>query len=153
MRKEIINNITSRPDFTFRIDYELKRAERYRIFLSLVVFNVGPILDLAENGVFEDETKRAKFLMDLRGVIRDCAREVDLTSELGSAKIGLLLPETSRQGAEAATRRISETLYRFCMDCFKKPVDYLVPVEISSFPDAAGARSIPSYLEEFARPG
>jgi hypothetical protein len=153
MRNEIMNNIASGPDFASRIDYELKRAERYRVFLSLVVFNVGPILDLAENDVFEGETKRAKLLKNLRDVIRDSARKVDLTSDLGSVKIGLLLPETPRQGAEAATRRISEALYRFCMDCFKKPVDYLVPVEISSFPDAAGARSIPSYLEEFAYTG
>jgi hypothetical protein len=136
-------------DFASWIGYELKRAERYRIFLSLVTFNIGPILDLAGSRMLRDEEERTKFLDGLHRTVKRSIREVDTLSDSGSGKIGLLLPETPRQGAEAAARRVSDTLHRYCTDYFSQPADYLVPVEISSFPDAAGARSIASYMEDF----
>ncbi|UCD95239.1 MAG: hypothetical protein JSU69_04100 [Candidatus Zixiibacteriota bacterium] len=136
-------------DFASRIGNELKRAERYRIFLSLVTFNIGPILDLAGDQALRNEVEKTRFLDGLHRTVQRSVREVDSLSDSGSVKIGLLLPETPRQGAEAAARRISETLHRYCTDYFSQPADYLVPIEISSFPDAAGARSIASYMEDF----
>ena len=136
--------------FVSKINYELKRAERYRIFLSLVIFNIGPILDM----VVEEEKKghgnRSEFLDSLSEVVRRSVREVDAVSNHGRSRIGLLFPETPRQGAEAAVRRISSQISAFCKDYFRAPVEYLLPVEISSFPDAAGARSIASHFEEFS---
>lgn len=137
-------------DFVSKINYELKRAERYRIFLSLVIFNIGPILDM----VVEEEKKgrgsRSEFLESLSEVVRRSVREVDAVSNHGRSRIGLLFPETPRQGAEAAARRISSQISAFCKDYFRAPVEYMLPVEISSFPDAAGARSISSYFDEFS---
>jgi len=144
-----IMNIGTESGFAGRIGYELKRAERYRYFVSLIIFNVGPILDLGGNGHLKREEKRREFIDKLTGLISNAAREVDATSDGAQTKIGLLLPETSRQGAESVARRISDSLIEFCTDYFGKPTDYLVPVEISSFPDRAGARSVASYLEEF----
>ncbi len=137
-------------DFATRINYELKRAERYRYFVSLVVFNVGPIVDLGGNGQLRLEEQKNDFVNQVRNVISKIAREVDVICNQNRTRIGLLLPETTRQGAESAARRISGSLNQFCTDYFRKPSDYLVPVEISSFPDAAGARSVASYLEEFS---
>ncbi|PKK84167.1 MAG: hypothetical protein CVT49_05050 [candidate division Zixibacteria bacterium HGW-Zixibacteria-1] len=145
----LVNGRKKCGSFAGLINYELKRAERYRIFLSLVVLNVGPILELGGNGLLSKEPEKEKFLGDLRETLKGTIRDVDLLSGHTGFKIGLLLPETPRQGAEAAARRISELVYGFCSDYFKKPADYLVPVEISSFPDASGARSIASYIEDF----
>jgi hypothetical protein len=137
-------------DFSSRIDFELKRAERYRIFLSLVVFNLGPVLEnIVDNG-HEAAKKKEEFLSAMRDNIRHSVREIDAISNSGMSRVALLFPETPRQGAEAAARRISSMLNSYCSDYLKKPVDLLLPVEISSFPDAAGARSITSYLEEFS---
>ena len=144
-----VDRMNRESDFASRIGYELKRAERYRIFLSLVTFNIGPILDLAGDQALRDEAEKTRFLDGLHRTVQRSVREVDSLSDTGSVKIGLLLPETPRQGAEAAARRISETLHRYCIDYFSRPADYLVPVEISSFPDAAVARSIASYMEDF----
>jgi len=135
-------------DFSFQMQYELKRAERYRIFLSLVVINLGPIVDTTAE-ISRDEQRRTKLIHELQQVIKTASREIDYVSNSGRLKVGLLMPETSRQGAEAATRRVIDQLNRFCSDYFIDNDDYLVPVEISSFPDASGARSIASYLEEF----
>lgn len=142
MRKEF------QEEFATVMQYEMKRAERYRVFLSLVVFNLGPIVDMAGN-VSRDEKLRDNFIHGLQKVIKSGAREIDFVSNSGRLKIGLLLPETSRQGAEAATRRITEQISKFCKDYLTKDGDYLVPVEIASFPDASGARSIASYLDDF----
>jgi GGDEF domain-containing protein len=136
-------------DFVSRISYELKRAERYRIFLSLVIFNVGPVLDIVSEEEKKGHGARTEFLDSLGDVVRRSVREIDAVSNHGRTKIGLLFPETPRQGAEAAARRIAHQISAFCKDYFRTPVEYLLPVEISSFPDAAGARSIASYFEEF----
>jgi hypothetical protein len=136
-------------NFAGQINYELKRAERYRYFVSLIVLNIGPVLDLGGNGALKDEKDRSRFITELNKVLDNAVREVDSISNHQRTRIGLLLPETSRQGAESAARRITTTLYEFCNNYFGKPADYLMPVEISSFPDAAGVRTIASYLEEF----
>jgi len=135
--------------FAERINYELKRAERYRYFVSLIVLNIGPVLDLGGNGALKAEKDRSRFITELNKILDGAIREVDSISNHQRTRIGLLLPETSRQGAESAARRITTTLYEFCNNYFGKPADYLMPVEISSFPDAAGVRTIASYLDEF----
>ncbi len=136
-------------NFPTRISHELKRAERYRIFVSLLVINFDPIIQEAPGKIFNTDKERSDFLTAVYNVIRNSVREVDTVSNSGRTKMGILCPETSRQGAEAAARRIQEMLAGFCSDYFDKLDDLLVPVEISSYPDAAGARSIASYSEEF----
>lgn len=141
-QNQVTNNIFAR-----RINYELKRAERYRIFVSLVVFNITPMLEYLNR--IEASRPKADFLAAIGEVLKKSVREIDAVSNSGRERIGLLFPETSRQGAEAATRRISDALNIFYANYFGQPADYPVPVEISSFPDAAGARSLASYLDEF----
>ena len=150
MQQDIKNNsLHFDNNFADRISYELKRAERYRYFVSLIVLNIGPILDLGGNGALKEEKDRTRFIIELNKILDSTVREVDSISNHQRTRIGLLLPETSRQGAESAARRITSTLYDFCNSYFGKPADYLMPVEISSFPDAAGVRSVASYLDEF----
>jgi len=136
-------------DFSSRISYELKRAERYRIFLSLLIFNLGPVVDRGGSaGVAEDGT-REKFLSDIRTFLSSTIREIDAVSNSNGIKVGLLLPETSRQGAEATAQRLGREINGFCKEYFPETSEPFIPVEISSYPDAAGARSIQDYIEEF----
>ncbi len=136
-------------DFASRINFELKRAERYRIFVSLVIFNLGPVLEIVDQNSENAPAARHTFLEELGDIMQRSVREIDAISNSSRPKIGVLCPETSRQGAEAAAKRLANVLNSYCVDYLKKPGDYLIPVEISSFPDAAGARSITSYLDEF----
>ena len=136
--------------FSSRIQFELKRAERYRIFVSLVVFNVGSVFEIIGKEKLKAEGVRAGFLRAVNTVIRESVREIDAVSNNSRSKIGVLCPETSRQGAEAAARRIQDTLKQFCSDHFGNSGEYIIPVEIASFPDAAGTRSIASYFDEYS---
>jgi len=143
------SNLLKQGEFISRIQYELKRAERYRIFLSLVVFNMGPVVDSAGNGSFTTDEKRSEFLREIKQVVKDAVREIDAVSDTKMIKIGLLMPETSRQGAEAVAQRLTKELNDHIADFFNKQNGFLIPVEISSFPDASGARAISSFIEEF----
>jgi hypothetical protein len=136
-------------DFASRIDYELKRAERYRVFLSLAVFNFGPIIDLADIGSFDTEKEKTDFISSIHELIKHSVREVDAVSNSGNVKVGILLPETPRQAAESTINRLSDTIRKFCADYFRNGDSYLFPIEISSFPDATGTKSISSYIESF----
>ncbi len=136
-------------DFASRIEYELKRAERYRIFLSLLIFNLGPVVDRGGSAGVTEEEIREKFLSDIRSFIGHTVREIDAISNSNNIKVGLLLPETSRQGAEAAARRLGQQINGFCKEYFPQATDHFIPVEISSYPDAVGARAIQDYIGEF----
>jgi hypothetical protein len=136
--------------FAGRLKYELKRAERYRIFVSFLVFDIGSVLDKVGDISAAGEQIQKNFVNSVKSVIRSSVREVDAVSNGSDIRIGVLCPETARQGAEAAARRIQTVLGTYCANHFKNSKDYIIPVEIASFPDAAGNRSIASYLDEYA---
>ena len=135
--------------FAKRVEYELKRAERYRIFVSFLVFDLGSVMDMVGDFTSAGEDHRKNFINSINSVIGSSVREVDVVSNGNRIKVGILCPETSRQGAEAAAKRIQTALTNYCLDHFKNSNEYFIPVEISSFPDAAGNRSIASYFEEY----
>ncbi len=137
-------------DFANRISYELKRAERYRIFVSLLVFSFDSVIEKLALERLQRREDREEFLRAVKGFIRESVREVDAVSNSTHEFVGILCPETSRQGAEMAAKRIQDSLNNFLADYFGDRTDILIPVEISSYPDAAGARSLASYSEEFS---
>jgi len=150
----VMENRNTQPktnsEFATRISYELKRAERYRIFVSLLVFSLDSIVEKLAVNRFKSKEDKDSFLRAVKGFVRESVREVDAVSNSNAEMVGILCPETSRQGAEAAARRLQESLNNFLSDYFGDSTDLLIPVEISSYPDAAGARSLASYSEQFA---
>jgi len=131
--------------FINRTDLELKRAERYAVFLSLVV------LDLSFLGekLGSDATELVDAVCE---AVREKVREIDAVSRLGSMKIGLLLPETPRQGAEMVGRRVGEQIRDIMTRHSETVTNNTIPVEMASYPDAAGNRTIPQFLEDLAKP-
>jgi len=148
--KEDPTDMSHIENFADRIKYELKRAERYRIFVSFLIFDISSVIDDLGGSAIEGEENRVNFINSINLVIRSAVREVDAISNGSRVKIGVLCPETARQGAEAAARRIQSILAEYCADHFKTTKDYIIPVEIASFPDAAGYRSIASYFDEYS---
>ena len=123
------------------VDNELKRAERYQIFVSMVILDLTVLRETgggSATDVFEQ-------MFDL---VRRSIRVVDQASRIGSDKIVLLLPETSRQGAEMAARRLSEMIREGITRAVANSRVSTIPVEMASFPDAAGARSVKEVLQE-----
>ena len=134
---------TQTESFSKTLDLELQRAKRYRVFVSMTVFD----LSFLKSGCGDTN---GTIVTDSIELIRENIRSIDSVAAIGEYKIGLLLPETPRQGAEVSSRRIAELLkdrLRAQPNC---DTAELIPLEMVSYPDAAGARNFSEFLEDMA---
>lgn len=127
--------------FIDRAGIELHRAERYRVFVSLTV------LDLSLVGEFLGDRFPA-VMENLSGLVRSSIRACDYIARLDDSRLALLLPETSRQGAEIAVKRLSEIIRKHLSETVNEDVREVIPVEIASYPDTGGAKTLAGFLEE-----
>ena len=95
----------SGPYFVARAEQELKRAERYLSFISLVTFEVVPV-----GYGWDEELKRR--VADVAG---RSVRETDLVGVSDAYRVAVLLVETPRRGAEQASERIAGQLLDYCL--------------------------------------
>ncbi len=130
--------------FLAQADLELKRAERYRIFVSLIVLD----LSIVEKHLGADAEKTVKEIMSLAA---SRIRVTDTVTLLDDSHVALLFPETPRQNAMIAGRRITDMVRRTLSDHLGQTIEDAVPMETASYPDAAGAKSVKLFLEELAK--
>lgn len=137
------DTIGAHNSFLEQAQVELKRAERYRVFVSLVVLDISSV-----QKVLSATTPKA--FEQIEALTRKHVRACDYVSVCGDTCLVALFPETSRQGAEIAAKRLSETIRARVTELSGGQVDEVVPLEMASFPDAAGARSVAALLGELA---
>ncbi len=123
------------------LDLELKRAERYRIFISMIVFDLSLVKEVTNGGT-------ESVIDGTVELIRKNIREIDNVIAMSGCRVGLLFPETPRQGAEIVSKRLTELIRTYISGLVKSDLGELIPLEMVSYPDAAGAKSMSSYLEE-----
>jgi len=133
----------SRGTFARKVGVELNRAERYRVFVSLTVLD----LELATAVAGE---KASEILQDIMSRVKDAVRACDYVELLDDHCLAVLLPETPRQGAEVAARRLTDLVKVRFSESTGRQIEEVIPVEIASFPDTAGARTMAGFLEELA---
>lgn len=124
-------------------DLELKRAERYRIFVSMVLLDLNVADHLQDKGDQEIH-------QELLQLVGSSLRAFDSVALMPGNRMALLMPETPRQGAEAAARRATELIRNRLAEISEVLRDVVVPLEMTSYPDAAGARSVAEILEDLA---
>ena len=135
------NSNTTRGNFAARVGVELNRAERYRVFLSLTVLDLGSARDQAgtdAKGIFED----------LTGQVQNAVRACDCVELLDGKCLAVLLPETKRQDAEVVAHRLADLVTGRLSKSSGMSIEKVVPVEIASYPDTAGAKTMAEFLEE-----
>jgi hypothetical protein len=126
----------SGSNFAARAEQELKRAERYLSFVSLVLFEVVPV------GYNWDEELKKRVVE----VARSSVRETDLVGVSNTHRVAVLLVETPRRGALRASERLSAQLLDFCLK--EKGKSRLV-TNIHSFPeDPQGKENFLSALDK-----
>lgn len=129
--------------FLAQADLELKRAERYRIFVSLIVLDLSIVTKhLPDNA--------AAIVTQIMEMANQRIRCTDTVTLLDDSHIALLFPETPRQNAMIAGRRIADMVRRTLTERLGQNVEDAVPMETASYPDAAGAKSVKIFLEEMA---
>ena len=87
--------------FAQKVGVELNRAERYRVFVSLTVIDLEPATAVAGE-------KASEILQDIMSRVKDAVRACDYVELLDDHSLAVLLPETPRQGAEVAARRLAD---------------------------------------------
>jgi len=125
---------------------ELKRAERYRNFLSLLVLNLSDFLATVGRRKIASEEQENILLDKAIDRLRRASRETDLISRLDDARLAMLLPETDFNGARIAADRFQMLLNDLLADFLQSSHRFDVPLEITSFPDATGEASFKSRL-------
>ncbi len=121
--------------FGLRAREEIKRAERYSDFLSLIVVDITSLVKFARKyGVRNFEFPR-ELLEYLEEMIGKSVRETDLVSGFEKNKLGLLLFETPLDGANCLARRLGERIKDFVSGSVKTPQTWQVPMEVVSFPE------------------
>lgn len=129
--------------FAEKVAVELNRAERYRVFVSLTVLDLGAVRE-------GDGDKVLELLHDVSNKVKDLVRACDYVALLHNHCLAVLQPETPRQGAEIAAKRLAAVIKNRLMERLGNNADLTIPVEIASYPDTAGARTLNGFLEELA---
>jgi len=143
MMNELDIRSLSTDSFTVKVVAELKRAERYRFFVSLVALDLSFIRTL-----FGDNSHQV--VSTLLETVQINTRVIDNLSLIGGLKLVLLLPETSRQGAEIAARRLSELIRTSLSSHSDRKIEDMIPLEMASFPDAAGTKTVKDFVRELS---
>ena len=125
---------------------ELKRAERYRNFLSLLVLNLSEFLSTAGRRKISSQEDADEFMRAVINRIKHVARETDMISGMNNRNLVMLLPETDRTGARVAGRRFQQLVTEFLSDFLDSDFPFEIPVEITSFPDQASRKGFRSRL-------
>jgi GGDEF domain-containing protein len=125
---------------------ELKRAERYRNFLSLLVLNLSEFLSTAGRRKISSQEDADEFMRTVIDRIKHGARETDMISGINNRNLVMLLPETDRTGARTAGKRFQKLVTEYLSDFLNSDFPFEIPVEVTSFPDQASRKGFRSRI-------
>lgn len=126
---------------------EIKRAERYRNFLSLLVLNLSEFLTTVGRRKMLSEDDTTRFMDSIMDRVKRSARETDMISQVDRDQVVMLLPETDRSGAQHAAERFQDLVTEFLSEFLDSKHAFSIPLDISSFPDSDGESSLKNRLK------
>lgn len=141
MRLKLKGNISDkdlyRPHqmFCLRAQEELKRAERYSDFLSLIMIDITSLIKFARKYGMQNFAVPKELLENLERIIRKTVRETDIVSGFEKNRLALLLFETPLDGANSLAKRLGGEIKDFVSGSVKTPQQWQVPMEVVSFPE------------------
>ena len=130
---------------------ELKRAERYCEFLSLVILDLSALMESRSKffAKFSPRQKSAQ-LANLRDFIFGSVRETDIVSGFEENRIALLLAETPQEGAKTLSKRLEEGVNYFFKERLQLAGQLPVPLKVVSYPDKVkGREEIHQTIKDF----
>jgi diguanylate cyclase (GGDEF)-like protein len=147
----IIDELTGLYNYRYfreQLELELKRAERYKTVLSLI------ILDLDDFKRFNDSYGHLAGNQALRivaDVMKQVAREVDIVFRFGGEEFVALLPQTNKEGALIFGERLLLEVQKhpFKLDEHHLPYPITFSAGISSFPsDSTASEELIAYADQ-----
>ena len=138
-------------NFGLRAKQELKRAERYCEFLSLLVVDLSSLAKFAKGGAMKSYQRVETFFEELERLVKGSVRETDLVSGVEDQKLLLLLSETPKEGAKSLSKRLGERVKYFVSSTLKTPPGWQVPMNILSYPDRKGKDKFLGFIQELTQ--
>ncbi|MCK4857661.1 MAG: hypothetical protein KAT58_06825 [candidate division Zixibacteria bacterium] len=140
----------SHQSFLIRARQEIKRAERYCLFLSLVVVDIGAFIKEIVGRSEMEKIDLDSVCREIKQGIGETVRSCDVVARIDQGRVALLLVETPRAGMEKATERIRSFALDFLRGQLELPVESRISVETASFPEEITrfSRLVASFGEE-----
>ena len=102
-----LTGLFNRQYFYEKITYEVKRARRYKMDLSLIMIDVDDFKTVNDTwGHLEGD----KVLVEISKVFKSHIRSVDVICRWGGEEFAIILPETDTVGAYKLSERIRKTI-------------------------------------------
>jgi diguanylate cyclase (GGDEF)-like protein len=124
-------------EFESRARQELKRAERYASYLSLVKINFYDYFNSAFAGMQPKSLDKTSMYSDISEFIFDNVRDTDIVSYIEGNRMMILLSETPLDGALTMSERLADDLQEYIASRHKFELTPEIPIEVSSFPNCA----------------
>ena len=105
--KDPLTDLFNRNYFYEMLEYEIKRAKRYKTALSLIIIDVDDFKTVNDTwGHLEGD----RVLIELSRIYKSYARAVDIISRWGGEEFAIILPETDTDGAYKLSERIRKAI-------------------------------------------
>ena len=120
--------------FMKKLEYELRRAKRYKRPLSLLIMSVDKLGELGQvhGQMFIDDTLKAA-----ANIIRGAIRDVDVPARCENNQLGVVFPETYSSRAIVVGERIREKLKSMPITDELRHIRVTASIGVVSFPTHA----------------
>lgn len=154
-REEMDQFCRNHRNFGLWAKLELKRAERYCEFLSLLVLDFSSLSKFARMGAVRSYCRIETLLEDIEKRICDrrsrIVRETDVVSGVANHRLLLLLPETPKEGAVVLAKRLKDDLKNIISSSLKTPPGWQLSMDILSYPDRKGKERLMGFIGELTQ--
>lgn len=128
-------NATVNHNFGMRARQEMSRAERYCLFLSLMLIDMNELSRALAARTSGIEVGAEELRRHIEDGVRSALRASDVVASYDQSRIGVLLMETSRSGLEIVKQRISAFLIDYLRGTLQLPFEPAVTIRDASFPE------------------
>ncbi len=132
--KDLVTDLYNQRTFLRKLEYEMRRAKRYKRPLSLMILTIDNISQLQRQygQMIVDEVMRAA--ARITGI---CIRDVDVSGICETAKIGIIFPETYSSRAMIVAERIRERMKQEPINSEMRHLRVTTSIGVVSFPTHA----------------
>jgi len=132
--RDPVTGLFNQRTFLRKLEYELRRAKRYKRPLSLMVMSVDNISSLKRQYgqmIVDDVMKAAA------RIVEHCVRDVDIAGRAEGMRIGVIFPETYSSRAMIVAERVRERMRTEPVNMELRHLRVTVSVGVVSFPTHA----------------
>lgn len=130
--------------FRSRLADELKRADRYRQKLTILMLDIDHFKKV--NDLYGHQTGNT-VLREVSDIIKQCVRDVDVVARYGGEEFTVILPQTDREDAEIIAERVRETVANnyFQNNQGRREIQITISIGGCTYPE--GSHSLEQLLE------